>query len=166
MERMTREEIEKKLTALAKEQGFDHTAFLPVKDLVFVEEYRKYCEDNLCGNYGKLKNCPPICGTPAQMKERACRYETAFIMQTICEVDVYDEKATKALKHRHNQMTQAVTAAIEAQGVEGLTMSAGPTRDGACMSAYCVDAAKMAEACGMEYWLGDKKAAFFSQFLF
>ena len=39
---MTREEIEKKLTALAKEQGFDHTAFLPVKDLVFVEEYRKY----------------------------------------------------------------------------------------------------------------------------
>ena len=45
-------------------------------------------------------------------------------------------------------------------------MSAGPTRDSACMSAYCVDAAKMAEACGMEYWLGDKKAAFFSQFLF
>jgi len=62
MERMTREEIQKKLTALAKEQGFDHTAFLPVKDLVFVEEYRKYCEDNLCGNYGKRKNCPPICG--------------------------------------------------------------------------------------------------------
>ena len=35
-----------------------------------------------------------------------------------------------------------------------------------CMSAYCVDAAKMADACGMEYWLKDGRCAFFSEILF
>ncbi|MDY3918269.1 MAG: DUF2284 domain-containing protein [Candidatus Limivivens sp.] len=160
------ESIREQLLRLGREQGFDHMAFLPVKELVFVEEYRKYCAENLCGNYDKLKNCPPQCGTAAQMRERAQRYDTAFIMQTICELDFSDEKAVKAMKARHNQMTRAVVKAMEERGVEGLTMSAGPTGESACMSAYCVDAAKMAESCGMAYWMGEKRAAFFSQFLF
>ncbi|MDO5424902.1 MAG: DUF2284 domain-containing protein [Eubacteriales bacterium] len=158
--------IREQLTTLAEAQGFARTAFLPVKDLVFVPEYRKYCADNLCGNYDKLPNCPPKCGTVAEMQQRAEAYETAFIMQTVCEVDFNDGKAILAMKHRHNQMTSAVVAAMEAQGVTGLVMSAGPTKESACMSAYCVDAAKMAEACQMPYWLGENKAAFFSQFLF
>ena len=40
---------------LAKELGFGEAAILPVNDLVVVEEYRKYCEENICGNFNKLK---------------------------------------------------------------------------------------------------------------
>lgn len=158
--------IKQALSRLAEEQGFARTAFLLVKDLVFVEEYRRYCEENVCGNYGKLPNCPPACGTFAEMKEKACQYEHVFVMQTIQELDFSDVKAIKAAKARHNHMTEAVVDAIGEKGVKGLVMSAGPTRYSSCMSAYCVDACKMAEVCEMPYWIDDHTAAFFSQFLF
>ena len=49
--------------ALAKEAGFTDAAYLPVRELVVVPEYRRFCEQNLCGNYGVLPACPPRSGT-------------------------------------------------------------------------------------------------------
>ena len=49
--------------ALAKISGFTDAAFLPVRELVVVPEYRRFCEQNLCGNYGVLPACPPMSGT-------------------------------------------------------------------------------------------------------
>ena len=43
--------------ALAKISGFTDAAFLPVRELVVVPEYRRFCEQNLCGNYGVLPAC-------------------------------------------------------------------------------------------------------------
>ena len=39
--------------------GFDNAAVIDVKDLVFVLEYRHFCEENLCGNFNVLSSCPP-----------------------------------------------------------------------------------------------------------
>lgn len=161
-----REILREAMSQEAEKQGFACTAFLPVKDLVFVPEYRKYCEQNLCGNYDKLKMCPPKSGTVEEMKERACQYETAFIMQTIQKLDVCNPDEIKRAKHRHNEMTRGVEEILKKAGVPFLTMSAGPTATSSCMSAYCVDAAKMADACGMEYWRKDGRCAFFSEILF
>ena len=47
-----------------------------------------------------------------------------------------------------------------------LIMSAGPYKHNSCMSAYCVDAQKMADAVGMECWKNDDMNRFFSQILF
>lgn len=160
------ETIREELKKMAEAQGFAHTAFLPVKDLVFVEEYRKYCADNLCGNYDKLPACPPKCGTVKEMRARAQQFDTAFVMQSIHTLDITDSKEIAAAKHMHNLMTRAVVEGARKLGVTGLVMSAGPTKDSSCMSAYCVDAGKMAESCGMEYWLTDGRVALFSQFLF
>ena len=57
---MQKEEME----SLAREAGFTNTAVIPADQLVFDPSLRKYCEDNLCGNYGKNYSCPPECGTP------------------------------------------------------------------------------------------------------
>ena len=35
----------------ALSMGFADAAIMDTKDLVFVPEYRQFCEDNLCGNY-------------------------------------------------------------------------------------------------------------------
>ena len=161
-----KEILQTNMTEEARKQGFGHMAFLPVEQLVFVPEYRKYCEQNLCGNYDKLKMCPPKSGTVEEMKEHACQYQTAFIMQTIQALDIGDPDEIKMAKHRHNEMTRGVEEVLKKAGVPFLTMSAGPTATSSCMSAYCVDAAKMADACGMEYWLKDGRCAFFSEILF
>lgn len=38
--------------------GFADAAIMDTKDLVFVPEYRQFCEDNLCGNYNLVPACP------------------------------------------------------------------------------------------------------------
>ena len=42
-----KEILQTNMTEEARKQGFGHMAFLPVEQLVFVPEYRKYCEQNL-----------------------------------------------------------------------------------------------------------------------
>ena len=54
--------------ALAKERPDLRTQqYLPVRELVVVPEYRRFCEQNLCGNYGVLPACPPVSGTVEEM---------------------------------------------------------------------------------------------------
>ena len=47
----------------ALSMGFANAAIMDTKDLVFVPEYRQFCEDNMCGNYNLVPACPPACGT-------------------------------------------------------------------------------------------------------
>ena len=44
----------------ALSMGFAGAAIMDTKDLVFVPEYRQFCEDNLCGNYNLVPACPPV----------------------------------------------------------------------------------------------------------
>ena len=154
------------LQKMAMEVGFDHTAEIHVSDLEFNPDYRKYCEDNLCGNYNVLPACPPICGRVQEMKEKAQQYEKALILQTVWEVEDFNEERTlKKKKQKHNEMTKKLVSRFKEQGIQGLTMAAGPMGKDSCLSAYCIDARKMAETAGMEYWMGNDRIAYFTLFL-
>ena len=59
----------------ALSMGFADAAIMDTKDLVFVPEYRQFCEDNLCGNYNLVPACPPACGTVEEMQAKALKYE-------------------------------------------------------------------------------------------
>ena len=66
--------------------------------------------------------------------------------------------------------TAAVETAAEKMKEAGKTdiliMSAGPYKHNSCMSAYCVNAQKMADAVNMLCWTDDGKIRYFSQILF
>ena len=110
----------------ARSMGFTDAALLPVCELVVVPEYRKFCEQNICGKYGVLPACPPMCGSVEEMGRTMQKYETALV----------------------------------------LMMGAGPWKKSSCMSAYCVDAQKMADAVHMKCWADDGKVRYFSLILF
>ena len=56
----------------ALSMGFADATIMDTKDLVFVPEYRQFCEDNLCGNYNLVPACPPTCGKgPTAIEKRA-----------------------------------------------------------------------------------------------
>ena len=55
--------------------GFSNAAVMDTKKLVFVPEYRNFCEENRCGCYNLNPACPPSCGTAEEMKQRAFRYK-------------------------------------------------------------------------------------------
>lgn len=165
--------------------GFDGAAVMDTKDMVFDASFRRYCEENLCGNYGKNYGCPPDCGTPGQMKERVLFYRRALILQSVHTVSDYNDEAQISFtKGRHNKLSVDFIKELESEGRRGLTMLAGkcigcvrcaktkglpcmyPDRLTSCLSAYCVNVAAMAEHCHIPYWCGKNKTAYFSVWLF
>ena len=65
--------------------GFSNAAVMDTKQLVFVPEYRIFCEENRCGCYNINPACPPSCGTAEEMKQRAFRYKNTLVLQTTLE---------------------------------------------------------------------------------
>lgn len=152
---------------MALSMGFTAAAYLDVKDLVVVPAYRGYCQQNTCGNYDKLPVCPPTCGTVEDMTERIMAFEKALILQTEYKPgNMSDMAAHKQAKHDHNVLTDELIEAMKAEGLKTyLCMSAGPWKTYSCLSAYSVDAQKMAEAAGMTCWAQDGKGRCFSVIL-
>lgn len=147
----------------AKKLGFSDAAVISTDQLVFVPEYRVFCEDNLCGNYDKNPACPPQSGTVKEMKEHALKYEKTLILQTMQD-GLMDYKKAKLA---HNKLTEQLAEKMKEEGITDLLiMSAGPYKHNSCMSAYCVDAQKMADAAGMLCWTSDGMIRYFSQVLF
>lgn len=153
---------------LAKLLGFTAAAFLPVSELIVVPEYRMFCEENLCGCYGVLSVCPPESGTVEEMTARFRRYQTALVLMIeSTPADPSDRAEQKAAKRRQNELTEQLLDRMHADGLEDvLMMGAGPWKTASCMSAYCVNAQKMADAAGMPCWTNDGKVHYFSLLLF
>ena len=130
--------------------------------------YKKtgFCAENRCGCYNLNPACPPSCGTAEEMKQRAFRYKNTLVLQTTLE-DSRDPAQYKKDKLRHNIMTEKLAGKMEAEGITDiLIMTAGPYKHNSCMSAYCVDAQKMADAAGMLCWENDGMLRYFSQILY
>ena len=154
------------LIKTAKELGFSDAAIMNTKDLVFKPEYRVFCEENRCGNYDLNPACPPESGTVEEMKAHALSYEKALVLQTMQE-DMHDSAQYKKDKLLQNKLTEELAENMKAEGkTDILIMSAGPYKHNSCMSAYCVDAQKMADAAGMLCWTDDGMVRYFSQILF
>lgn len=151
----------------ALSMGFADAAIMDTKDLVFVPEYRQFCKDNLCGNYNLVPACPPACGTVEEMQARALKYEKALVLQTVLKDPIMDPVLFKQAKHAQNILTEQLARQMQEAGKEDiLIMSAGPYKNCSCMSAYSVDAQKMADAVGMVCWADDSDVRFFTQILF
>ena len=173
---------EEKIMAMAQGYGYTKTAVIQVSEMEFNHDYRKYCEANYCGQYGNNHACPPDCGTPSEMEEKARRYEYALVLQTIYSYEELSELAVK--KEEHNERTRKLAEQLKKEGYKGILANAGPCTYckecarikgetcrfpeelSSCISAYCISAEKMAASCEMEYWCKDKQVAFFSVWFF
>ena len=152
----------------AKALGFTDAAQMDVKDLVIVPEYRMFCEENLCGNYDVLPACPPESGTVEEMTARVRQYKTALVLMIEhTPLDYNDHQEQKAAKRHQNILTEQLMDRMREDGVaDMLMMGAGPWKNASCMSAYCVNAQKMADHVGMKCWANDGKIRYFSLILF
>ena len=97
------------------------------------------------------------------MKERALKYEKTLVLQTTQD-GFMDYKKAKLF---HNKLTEQLAEKMKEAGkIDLLIMSAGPYKHNSCMSAYCVNAQKMADEVNMLCWTDDGKIRYFSQILF
>lgn len=176
-----------KLEVIALEEGFSAASVIPVEEMVFVPEYRVYCEENRCGNYGKNYACPPYSGTVEEMKERTQVYKWALVLRTDHKVEnALDGAEMKPLKKSHNSLTRTLTQKFQKEGLieDGLSIMAGPcnfcttckmptgepcpfeTQRFSCLSAYCIDVGHLAKSAGMKLSWDFDNVSFFSIYLF
>ncbi len=172
------------LLQLAKEAGFTaalcDTATIPVE-----HSFRRYCEENLCGQYGKNYGCPPGCGTPQVMEQNLRVHRRALVLQTAWPITDYtDHAAITAAKTTHNAASVALLARLTAAGHTGTVIGSSgctvcevcalaekkpcrfPDKRYACMSAYCVHVLELAKHCGLRYDCEDGLLRLFGMLIF
>lgn len=172
------------LLKIAKEAGF--TAALCETSSIPVDHgFRRYCEENLCGQYGMNYGCPPRCGTPEAMEQRLRTYGRALVLQTAWPITDYtDHAAISAAKVAHNAASVDLLAALTAAGHKGIVIGSSgctlceacalacgqpcrfPMQQYACMSAYCVHVLALAQHCGLRYDCGDGLLRLFGMLIF
>ena len=159
---------EKELLLLAEAHGF-RPALIKPEDVPVDAKFRVYCEQNLCGNYNANYSCPPDCGPVEALRQNILAEERVLIVQTIWDIAGYEDKETvHKAKKAHNQMVLRLKAEMEKQGYYGFCSGYNgcplcepclrrqnlpcrhPDQRISCMSAYCIDVAKLAERCGLE----------------
>jgi len=169
---------------LAEGMGFS-AAFVDTKDVVQDPSFRKFCEDNLCGKYNANYSCPPDCGTVTQVQARLKSGKQALVLQTIWEIGSYENKqGIIESKKAHNAAILRFTEKLRQAGIQGFCLGYGgcplcdpckritnepcthPEKKISCMSAYCIDVAKLAEKCGLEFAWVPEKLFLFGMFVF
>ena len=112
--------------SLALQCGFTNAAPLDVGSLHFLSEVRDMCRADRCRNYGKSWSCPPACGDLAFWTERAKRYDSGLLLQTVGEIeDSYDFEGMQAVSALNKQQVDALADALHAADADFLLMAAG-----------------------------------------
>lgn len=173
------------MIAIAQKESFTMVTSLSTKQLCFNPDFRLCCEENTCGNYGKNYGCPPDCGTPSEMEEKALSYDTLIAMETKMDVeDINDTTVIKEIKKEHLRKSRKVISEYTKSGVSGSSAMPGisslcttckkvenqpcafPDKRTSCLSAYCIDVTKLATSCQSKVDWSGRSVSYFSLFFF
>ena len=119
---MTHEEMIRKILEL----GASKAAVIPVSKIRFDRSFRKLCEMNTCGNYGRNWMCPPYAGEIDDLIARAKGYEHAIVYQLIGQLeDSYDFEGMMENGKRMNRLVRDARAALDGSFPHALYLGAG-----------------------------------------
>lgn len=169
-----------RLLAAAETLGFS-AAVVPSAEVVFRPGFRRYCQDNVCGKYGKNPSCPPSCGEPEELRRALTAHGRVLTLQSRWDIrPPYPKEELARAKWEHNhralELAKVLPGALYAGACECSLCPHCPAERGepcrfpdrrySCLSAYCVDVAALAVRCGMPYFLPEGGIALFSLFAF
>lgn len=174
------------LIKAALTSGAAKAAIIPQRQIVLSAEFRRICETNGCGNYGRCWMCPPDVGGIDKMMAEAHSYDFALVYQTVDPLeDSFDFEGMMDAAARSSRLSQKLTGILrEGSFPRWLQLGAGgchvcevcakrtnePCRHSdlalASLETYGVDVSKLAEAAGMKYINGQNTVTFFGAVLF
>ncbi len=96
-----------KLREQALEMGAYRAEIVEVADISVDASFRRLCEADSCGNYGKNYMCPPDIGDIEELMAELKSYERAMIYQTVEKLeDSYDFEGMMEAGKKHNDLAQ------------------------------------------------------------
>ena len=172
------------LLNLATRMGFN-AAFAEVADIVQDPSFRKFCEENRCGNYNANYSCPPDCGSVREVQDRLKSGKRALVLQSVWDIGSFENKtAVQESKKTHNAAMLQFMSALRQAGHRGFGLGYGgcplctpckrvtnepcahPDKNLSCMSAYCIDVAKLAQKCSLPFDWASDRLFLFGMFVF
>lgn len=175
-----------KIARRVEETGAYKAAVIDVRDIVFDAEFRKLCEANACGNYGRCWMCPPDAGDIDALMNEAKSYQKAVVYQTVGTLeDSYDFEGMMEAGAVHNRLSMEINRILEEAGYsDRLHLGAGgcrvcavcakrteepcrhPELAMASLETYGIAVSKLAESCGMKYINGQNTVTYFGGVFF
>ncbi|CDX04828.1 putative metal-binding protein [Desulfitobacterium sp. LBE] len=167
--------------------GVNHSAHIDTRDIPFNPDFRKQCEQNVCGNYQKNWMCPPNVGDFAELKEKALQYKQAILFQTVHQLeDSFDFEGMQEGMAEQNRILRTFLGWIGENNLitDFLSLGIGPCPvcsrcsilDGqecrlpeqavASVEAYGIDVTSLVKHCGIPYNNGVNTVSYVSLVLF
>lgn len=174
------------IEALTLAQGAFRAGTVAVVDIPFYAEFRKACEANSCGMFGRCWMCPPHVGDIDVLIAQAKEYKTAVVYQTVHEIeDSYDIEGMLEGGEVHNKLAQTINKTLQANLDKDsyLHLGAGgckvckvcakreekpcrfPDQAMASLEAYGIAVSELATRSGMKYINGQNTVTYFGAIL-
>ena len=166
------------------ELGADKAVCIDTKDIVFNTDFRKSCEENKCGNFGKNYTCPPYAGTAEELISRLKDYSKGIVIVCTEKISGYDDlngiqRADKriadvallaeeyAQKNNIAHLTVGGSNCKKCTPCKAVTGESCPLPQKAfvSLSAYCIDTAKLSESCGIKMVWDGTEVSYFAMLL-
>ncbi len=174
--------LEEKLLSL----GVHACGTIPVEKMHFDPILRTYCENNMCGNFGKNYMCPPDAGDVKNLIAHAKTFEYALVYQTVYQLeDSFDIEGMAEAGEEIHKITQQFYDYCKTQTFEKtLFLGAGgcklckvcgkitnvpcrfPQRAMASLETYGVAVSALSKSCGMKYMNGQDTVTSFNALLY
>lgn len=165
--------------------GADKAVLIAPSKLVSSNSFRKYCEDNVCGSYGRCWSCPPDIGDIEVLRADLKKYGYVMVYQAISEVKDYsDMEEVNAAMEKLVGISQKLQSFLWKTLSEPFLHLAGachlcsectkitnepcryPEKMLPSLSAYGIDVCKTCEGTLLEYRNGENTVTCFGMVLF
>lgn len=178
--------INDRLARLALDLGATRAKVVEVKQIPFNPEFRKMCEMNSCGKYGKNWMCPPDIGDVDTLIQEAKRFAYALVYQTVNPLeDSFDIEGMLEAGEKQNMLATRINENIgQFAFSEILHLGAGgcrmcprcakldndpcrwPDKAMSSLEAYGVAVSELAPLADMKYINGPNTVTFFGALFF
>ena len=104
-------QIADKIESCADDGYTCNSAVVEACNIVFDPAFRRACEANTCGNYGRSWTCPPDVGDIGELIRQASSYKYAVVYQTIHPLeDSYDFEGMVEAGELHSKLSQRLSS--------------------------------------------------------
>lgn len=176
----------KALIQTVKDMGAQNAGVIPVSELTFDLIFRKMCEANTCGNYGKCWMCPPFAGEAEELIARAKTFDQVLVYQTIGQLeDSYDWEGMMEAAAHQSALARKLSDYFDTLPLaRKLHLGAGgchvcqvcakrtdepcrfPDKAMSSLETYCIHVSNLAASAGMNYINGQDTVTYFGALLF
>ena len=170
---------------LALESGVKAAQYLPGSAVVTDPVFRKICEGNACGKYGRCYMCPPFIGPIEELMEQAKQYTHGVLYQTVGTLeDSFDFESMMEAGKYHNLCSQKLRKKLEGILPNHLHLTGGgchlcercakldelpcrhPAEAMTSLEGYGIDVYRTSQATTLKYINGENTVTYFGIVLF